>query len=227
MINIDDIPKNNAEIIRSSVLFGNLKNEEINRAMDLLDAEIRTYGKGEFLCRPFSGAGKFGLVLSGVVQVCNDDIEGNRIIMAEVTSGKTFGESLCFLEIKDSPVFIYSSEPSEILWLSVRALFGPDEDELCTGLRKQFTAMLALRALAMNDRIQVLSKVKLRDKLLTYLNQQSEAAGSQTFQIPVNRDDMAAYIGTNRSALSRELSQMKKEGLIDYYKNTFRIFKSR
>jgi len=225
MINVDNLTKKNVKTIKSSVLFRNMKSEEINLAMKLSDAEIRTYAKGEFLHSPYSEIKKFGLVLSGVVQVCIDDIDGNRVIMAEVTSGNTFGESLCFLKVKDSPVFIYSSEASEILWLSVANIFNADADEFCSELRKRFTAMLAARTLAMNNRIQVLSKIKLRDKLITYFNQKSEAANSLTFQIPVNRDDLASYIGTNRSALSRELSLMKKEGLIDYYKNTFRILK--
>jgi CRP-like cAMP-binding protein len=51
-------------------------------------------------------------------------------------------------------------------------------------------------------------------------------AKSRTFTVPFNRDDMAAFIGTNRSALSRELSRMKDEGLLDYYKNTFRLLKN-
>lgn len=226
MINIENLPKNQGEIIRSSVLFQHIKHEDINRAMGVFDAEIRAYAKGEFLHIPHSEMKKFGLALSGVVQVCIDDMDGNRMIMAEVSPGNTFGESLCFLEVKDSPVFIYASEAAEILWLSAKSLFRCDSDAFGAALQKQFTAMLAARTLAMNDRIQVLSKIKLRDKLITYFNQKSEAAGSLTFQIPVNRDDLAAYMGTNRSALCRELSQMKKEGLIDYYKNTFRIIKS-
>ena len=44
---------------------------------------------------------------------------------------------------------------------------------------------------------------------------------SDTITVPFSREDMAAYIGTDRSALSRELSAMKREGLIDYRKNVF------
>ena len=36
---------------------------------------------------------------------------------------------------------------------------------------------------------------------------------------------MADYLGADRSALSAELSRMKKEGLIDYQKNSFRLLK--
>ena len=35
---------------------------------------------------------------------------------------------------------------------------------------------------------------------------------------------MAEYLNADRSALSRELSRMKKDGIIDYKKNMFTIF---
>ena len=48
-------------------------------------------------------------------------------------------------------------------------------------------------------------------------------AKKNTFEVPFDREDMASYLGCDRSALSRELAKMKNEGLIDYHKNTFRI----
>ena len=87
------------------------------------------------------------------------------------------------------------------------------------------TAMLAKRALAMNDRIQILSKLRLREKLMTYFTELSREQKSKVLTLPFNREDMAAYIGTNRSALSRELSRMKQDGIIDYEGRTVRILK--
>ena len=39
--------------------------------------------------------------------------------------------------------------------------------------------------------------------------------------IPFNRTDLANYLDADRSALTRELSRMRQEGLIDFEKNTF------
>ncbi len=213
------------KLVRSAVLFRDMSDENFIKALSLFDAETASYGKGDYLHSPFGKYKKFGMVISGTVQVCSDDIDGNRMIMAEVTPGITFGESICFLGITDSPVYAFASESVRVLWLSADKLFEPGGDELTVSLSKRFASMLAARTLAMNDRIQVLSKIRLRDKLMTYFNQKSRDAGSLTFRIPVNREDLAAYMGTDRSALSRELSEMKKEGLIDYYKNSFRILK--
>lgn len=213
----------NLDLIKTSVLFRDMNGAELQKALEVFEAEAVEYKKGDMLHRGYSEMKSFGLVLYGTVQICVDDIEGNRMIMAEAQTGATFGESLCFLGIKDSPVYIYATENSEVLWLSVKNLYADGSDEFLLGLQRRFTSMLAARTLKMNDRIQVLSKLKIRDKLMTYFSQLSQSCGSKIFQIPVNRDDLAAYIGTNRSALSRELSNMKNDGVIDYYKNTVKL----
>lgn len=213
----------NTEIVKASVLFRDMNDEEFQKAFEIFEAKAVEYKKGDLLHHQYSEMKCFGLVLSGTVQICVDDIDGNRMIMAEAVPGVTFGESLCYLEIKDSPVYIYATENSEVLWLSVKNLYADGSDGFLTELQKRFTSMLAARTLKMNDRIQVLSKIKIRDKLMTYFSQLSQSCGSKTFQIPVNRDDLATYIGTNRSALSRELSNMKNDGIIDYYKNTVKL----
>ena len=168
---------------------------------------------------------RFGLVLTGMVQVCVDDIEGNRMIMAEVLPGVSFGESLCFLRKKDSPVYAFAAEDSRILWLSADALLAEPENGACSDLQRRFTAALAAKNLSMNNRIQVLSKLSLREKLTAWFTELAAAQGSDTVRLPMNREDTAAWIGANRSALSRELARMKKEGLIDYHRETVKILR--
>ena len=165
---------------------------------------------------------KFGLVLYGAVRVCTDDIEGNRMIMADVPPGVSFGESLSFLEIPEPMIYAYAADDTGVLWLSAKECFQ-EHSESDLELRNRFTALLADRALAMNDRIQILSKLSLREKLTAFFTIAARNAGNKTFSISMNRDDMAAYIGTNRSALSRALAEMKREGILDYYRNSFQL----
>ena len=61
----------------------------------------------------------------------------------------------------------------------------------------------------------------LRDRLLSYLSEQAIIHGSTHFTIPFNRQQLADYLGVDRSAMSNELSKMQKEGLISYKKNKF------
>ena len=213
------------EALRTNPLFDGLDSEGLARLMTAMKAERTVSKKGTLLHVAGTPMNRFGILLSGAVQVCVDDIEGNRMIMAEVAPGTTFGESLCFLRRKESPVYIFASEESEVLWLRTDALTDGDEDPFCLELLRRFTAALAEKNLSMNNRIQVLSKLSLRGKLNAYFTELAAAQGSTVIRLPMNREDTAAYIGVNRSALSRELARMKADGLIDYRKNEIRILR--
>lgn len=209
-------------VLRTNPLFKGLEPDRFDRQLQVMKAEKARSEKGEMLQAIGEPIRRFGIVLSGAVQVCVDDIEGNRMIMAEVAPGNSFGESLCFLRTKESPVYIFASEDSDLLWLSTEDLFA-GSDAFYREIQHRFTATLAGKALTMNNRIQVLSRLSLRGKLTAYFTELAAAQGSDVIRLPMNREDTAAYIGANRSALSRELARMKDEGLIEYRKNEITI----
>ena len=66
-----------------------------------------------------------------------------------------------------------------------------------------------------------MSQKTTRDKLLSYLSAESLKAKSPSFTIPFNRQQLADYLSVDRSAMSSELGKLKKEGILDYNKNTF------
>ena len=75
----------------------------------------------------------------------------------------------------------------------------------------------------LSHRIFCTSPKTIRERVLIYLSSQSGKAGSLTFQIPFDRQQLADYLNLDRSALSKELGKMKKDGLLDYHKNTFTL----
>jgi len=207
-------------VIKNNILFCDLKTEEIENRLHKMNATFKDYKKGGILHISGNPLEKFGLVVYGTVNILTDDTEGNRTIMAEVTKGNTFGESLSFLKIQNPDIYVCASEDSGVIWLSSSVLFNNTDDY---DLEVRFAKMIAKRTLNMNERIQILSKLTLKEKILTYLNYLSKKSNSNKVTVPFNREDMATYIGTNRTALSRELSKLKKEGIIDYCKNNFEL----
>ena len=210
-------------LLQKSALFAGLSPADTEEALRRMHAQIREYPRGSFLHHAGQPMEQFGLVLCGGVNVCKDDLEGNRMLMANVGPGGTFAESLCYLRVREIPVYMLSMGDTCVLWLSPHSLFEAEGDALSARLRNRFTAMLAERALAMNTRIQILSKLSIREKIMTYFSSLAFEAGSDCFRVPFSREDMAVYIGVNRSALSRELSRMKREGIIDFDRNEFCI----
>jgi CRP-like cAMP-binding protein len=204
-------------------LFTGLSAEALEEALSFFQATPHPYEKGERLHRIGEALPAFGLVLSGTVQVSCDDIEGNPMIMAHVAPGDTFGESLCFLK-RPASISIKALTACSVLWLRPDHL-SDLKTPLDFELSHRFIAMLAGRTLSMNNRIQILSKLTLREKLIAFFSQYGTAG--TPFTVPFRREDMAVYLGTNRSALSRELSRMRDDGLIEYDKNRFVIRENR
>lgn len=227
-----------SELLLSNDLFKNVGEERLEAALLFYDASLKEYKKGEYLHVLGEKMTQFGVVLSGCVQALTDDYGGNKMIMANVTKGRSFGESLCYLKIPEPSLYIMANTDAVVLWLSAKNLFydydmagnvSNPNGALDMILRNNFTALLAVRALEMNKRVQILSKLSIRDKILTFLTEVCDVSNPsdnhrlKRVTVPMNREDMAAYLGTNRSALSRELSAMKAEHIIDFRKNEFLI----
>lgn len=206
------------EILQRCILFAGLRGQRLEAALQFFHAQKKTFRRGEYLHRPGEPLLFFGLVLSGNIQVSMDDFDGNHMIMASVTPGITFGESLCYLG-KTTSIYITSVSDSEVLLMDTLSLKEDNEPELA----RRFTAMLAERTLVMNDRIQILSKSTIREKVITLLSQYAMRTEGPEIRLPFSREAMATYLGVNQSALSRELGHMQEEGIIRYKNNVFEI----
>ena len=81
--------------------------------------------------------------------------------------------------------------------------------------------VFAHKNMNLSRRIFYTSPKTIRGKLLSYLSAQAIRRGSNTFTIPFNRQELADYLGVDRSALSNELSKMQKEGILETHRSKF------
>lgn len=212
--------KTHPNIIKSP-LFSGLSESEISLALDFFAAHETEYKKGEHINNVGDKLDFFGLVLDGAVQVYTVDIDGNEMIMANVEPGETFGESLNFLG-READIYICASEDTEILMMSSKKISsGHSSSPLELLLTQKFISILANRTLLQNARIQIMSKLTIRARLTAFFTECVQKNKSFEFDVPFDREDMAIYLGCDRAALSRELSKMKREGIIDFQKRHF------
>lgn len=212
------------KLMRVAGIFAFMTDAELADALKYLGAREAFYRKGQYLISIGDSIGEFALVESGMVQVSSYDINGDIMIMNTVARGKTFAESLAVTGTEDSPICARAVEDTRVVWLSAEPIRRNCGDTpLHTKIVSNFINEIAHKCLGMNERIQILSKRTIREKVITYLSQLSEASRRDEFTIPFDRQDLASYLGVERSALSRELSRMARDGLISFRKNTFRI----
>ncbi len=90
-------------------------------------------------------------------------------------------------------------------------------------LIENMVQLMANKNQELMKKVEVVTKKTLREKILAYLSQQAQLQGGEYFEIPLGRLELADYLCADRSALTRELTAMKKEGILDYDRNVFRL----
>ena len=157
---------------------------------------------------------EIGIVLEGSVLIENNDLWGNKSILSRVEKGQVFAESYAFHKV---PLMVdaIADEDSLILFLDVQRLME-EQNAQATWYCKMLKNLLLISTKKnrnLSNRIFCTTSKTVR----------ATKAGSNTFDIPFNRQQMADYLNLDRSALSKELGKMREEGLLTFHKNHFSI----
>ena len=121
------------------------------------------------------------------------------------------------------PISVIANEPCEIMLIDSSHILHTCSNHCAFHQRLIFNLMkdLASKTILFHQRMEITSKKTTREKLTAYLTVQAKKAGSNRFEIPFDRQELADYLEVDRSGLSVEIGKMKKEGLIENRKNRF------
>ena len=204
-------------------LFQGIAPKELEQMLGCLGASARQYGKGQTIYHVGENVEQMGVVVTGSVHVVQDDVWGNRSIWAQVGPGQVFAETYASLPGEVLNVGVEAVEETQVLFLDVGRVL-----QVCPGgcpfhsrLLRNLLQVMALKNLNLTRKISHITPRSIRERMLAYLSNEAGRQGTMDFRIPFNRQQLADYLSVDRSALSAELSKMKREGLLDYQKNHF------
>lgn len=215
------------KILDKVSIFKGFTVNEIKTIIECLNGKIRSYGKNESIVLAGDKLTSLGIVLSGNIQISREDIMGNRMIVAGLFEGEIFGETFASAGVEESPVSIYALMPAKVLWLSINRIVSPCSS-VCgfhSRLIRNLLQLIATKNMFLSERMNILSKRTIREKIMSYLVSQAGGRISSGFEIPLNRNELADYLCIDRSAMSRELGKLKDEGIIKFHKNVFHLNK--
>lgn len=209
--------------IKNSCLFEDIKETELTSMLNCLGGVIKEFKKSEFIFIEGFELKQIGVIIEGTVHMVKEDLWGKKMILASMKSGEIFGESFVCGKYGSSLVSFQAAENCKILFLAFhRVLCSCNKS--CSYHHKLIENMVTLMArknMTLMNKMEILSKKSIRERVLTWLSQQAQLNGSERFESPMGRIELADYLCVDRSALTRELSRMKTDGLLDYHKNTF------
>ena len=215
----------NLKFLSNTALFRGLKPEEIQAVLSCLHAQVKFFPREEILCRAGESVASMGMILSGSVNIVVNYYWGGSSIFGHVGPGELFAESYAAVPGRELLVNVVADEPTEVLLLPFLRL-----TETCarscpfhSRTIHNLLQIMAEKNLHFSVRMMHIASRSIRNRLLSYFSEQAVQNGSNRFTIPFSRQQLADYLGVDRSALSNELSKMQKDGLITYKKNQFML----
>lgn len=212
-------------ILRACPLFRNVEDQELQEILESDYTHWKEYRKEENIFNEGDTPTHLFILMKGSVSVNKIDVNGKRSIMNIFTTpGTVFGEIYLYLE--DHPYdYVCTAEKNTTVLRISKTFF----DDLNLGTqsysRKIINNMLMIlsqKSFFLNQKILILSSFSLRQKIANYLLRRQDFDPAE-LPSRLNREEMAAYIGSARPSLSRELSRMAAEGLIQIEKDRILI----
>ncbi len=213
------------EVLQKMPLFRGMNDKEIQDLLKSLNAQKHSYEKNDIILHAGSKPGVIGIVLSGSVTILSDDIWGNRTILSHIEKGGLFAEAYALLEDVPMLVDVMANEGCSILLLKIKGILNSAKSQNSWDYKflRNLLLISSKKNLNLSGRSFHTSPKTIRERVMSYLNTLALQNDSTEFDIPFDRQQLADYLNLERSALSKELGRMQKEGLIVTKKSHFKL----
>lgn len=208
-------------------LFDQIDRNDIRPMLTCLGAFVREYRRKEYAVLDDELMAHVCVLMSGCIFMLKEDQEGHRSFLTYIQPGELFGESFALRHSPVTSVSFLAARPSQVLCLPLAKALHTCRNRCVfhETLVSNLYEMLSRKNLALMQKIDILSRDTLRDKLLSFLRLQltgnSKAGASRglsiqdsTVTLPMNKSELAHYLNVNRTSLCRELHAMEQDGLL-------------
>lgn len=212
-------------ILKRTQIFAGGGNDEIASMLLCLDARLHHYKKGEYVLREGEHLSDLMILVNGCLHIQKDDYWGNRSILEQIGEGEMFGEA--YVAPESGPLLndVAAAEDSSVISLNAKRIITT-----CSSACRFHTMVVQNLFFSISEKnkklvrkISHMSKRSIREKLISYLSEEATRQNSSSFVIPFNRQQLADFLFVDRSAMSNELSKMRKEGLLEFERNCFKL----
>ena len=213
------------QALANTQMFGGVAQDEIAAMLSCLNAVLRSYKKGEFVFRRGAYIRDVTLLVRGALHVTREDFWGNDNIISTIDAGEMFAEAYLAPDGGAMLNNVVAVEDSAVLFFDARRVLTA-----CGRSCRFHQAVIRNLFYAVCDKNRKLvqklghmSKRTTREKLMSYLSEESSRQNRSTFVIPFNRQQLADFLSVDRSAMSSELGKMRDEGLIRFERSRFTL----
>lgn len=216
------------DTLQKNPLFNGITTTDIPLLLSRLQVSLKSYPQKTYVKYSGEPADFIGIVLTGEIHIIQDDYYGNRSITASIIENELFGEAFACANTKHLPVDIIAADDCTILFLNSNSLLSSCDGncEFHHKLINNLLNIIAVKNMMLNQKLTYSAHKTTKEKLLAYLNDMAKQNTSNEFTIPFNRQQLADYLGIERSAMSTELNKLAKAGILETQRNHFKLIKT-
>ena len=211
--------------LKNSEIFAGIADRDIQALTHCLKIKFRNYNKNVIIIEQGQNVEDVILLLKGSANVQNIDDLGDISVIIKLSAGDVYGVENGMLSKENFSDSVVATENCSVLLINIKRLLHqcvnqcPRHDTVL----KNILIKMAEKHMQVHNKIKLMSKRNIREKVLAYLRSLSKAAGSPYFDLPFNKTELSNFLGVDRSALSTVLSKLREEGVIDFEKRHFQL----
>lgn len=211
--------------MKNTQLFHGIDEDEILQILDCLQGKVSTFEKSTYIYSQGDSLNHLAILLRGKLHIQRNDYWGNRTIINMIDVGEMFGES--YTSPRSSPILndVVAITHSSVLFLDMKKVLTvcPSTCRFHSLVIENLLYVISEKNRNLVQKLGYMSKRSTREKIMSYLSDESKKQKDESITIPFNRQQLADFLSVDRSALSRELCKMREDGLITFHKNSFTL----
>lgn len=203
-------------------LFENIDFKHQEKILKSLEANTYTYKKDSIILDKIKDENIIGIVITGYLHIIKTDYNGNVTIIEKLEENSIFGSM--FSNISNSEFQIVTKEDSKIIIIDYDQITNiQNNSPYYIKFIQNLLKIIFTKIEEKNDRIEILTEKTIRNKLLKYFQIISKKNGSKNIYLPFTLTELAEYIAVDRSAMSRELKNLKDDNIIEINNKVIKI----
>lgn len=212
-------------VLDTCPLFAQVGRENYEKMLRCFGARIVSVRKNAAIFSEGQTADRVGIVLSGSVQIVQEDYLGNRSILSVAFPGELFAEGFACAGVDSLPVGAIAAADSTVMLVDCSHIMTMCANACAfhNQMIRNLLLSVAQSNLRLNQKIEILSKRTTREKVMAYLLSEAKLHGSNDFVIPYDRQELADYLGVERSAMSTVISGLCRDGFIRTERRHFHL----
>ena len=195
--------------------FADLSALQITKLYDLLEVHTYKFNKNEEILPTIKNGNIIGIILQGFAQIVFIEYNGNEIIIENLNKDSVFGTNISGTNNENCQII--AKETTEVLVIDYNKLINPKNIKhlYYNIFLTNLFDIINIKSRDKNDRMRILEKKQIRDKLLEFFEVEYRKKHSRSFTLSFSLKDLADFIAVNRSAMFRELKHLKDDKIIE------------